>query len=162
HALRVWSGRLSLRELLRDGRLVGSCRDGRFSGPGFLDGPASPALAFFSLLSATGDEAWYGHAMELIGELDRFARPEGRFFSTPDDGPELLKRPFDLTDNPHPSGTAVAAEALFLASLYTGDPALRDRAGNAVAAIGAGVERAPTRVAPHPSVAAAVSRSLEP
>ncbi len=157
----VESGRFALRELHQDGRLVRSWRDGRVSGPGFLDDHASLALAFFSLFSATGDEAWYGHAMDLIGELDRFARPEGGFFSTPDDGPELLKRPFDLTDNPHPSGNAMAAEALFLASLYTGDPSLRDRAGNAVAAIGAVVERAPTMVAHHLSVADAMSRSLE-
>ena len=39
---------------------------------------------------------------------------------------ELIKRPKDIFDNPLPSGNSLAAEALLLLSLYTGDGELRE------------------------------------
>ncbi|HEX6947619.1 MAG TPA: thioredoxin domain-containing protein [Acidimicrobiia bacterium] len=157
----VRAGDFAVRELYGDDALVRSWRDGRASGPGFLDDHASLALGFFALYAATGDTNWYEQAMALVGELDRFSRPEGGFHTTPDDGPDLVKRPFDITDNPHPSGNAMAAEALLLASLYTGDATLRERAASAVAAARLVADRHPSMVAHHLSVADAMSRSLE-
>ncbi len=107
--------------LVVDGRLMRSWRHGRTSVPGFLDDHASMAVALFTLYAATGDVGWYDRATWLVSELGRFANPAGGFFSTPDDGETLLKRPDDSTDNPLPSGNALAAEALLIASLYTGD-----------------------------------------
>ncbi len=107
--------------LVVDGRLMRSWRQGRTSVPGFLDDHASMAVGLFTLYAATGDVGWYDRATWLVSELGRFANPAGGFFGTPDDGETLLKRPDDSTDNPLPSGNALAAEALLIASLYTSD-----------------------------------------
>nr|PZN36144.1 MAG: N-acylglucosamine 2-epimerase [Actinomycetota bacterium] len=160
-ATAIEAGRFARRELIRDGRPVRSWRDGRVSGPGYLDDHASLALGFFALYAATGDVAWYRAALGLVSELGRFARTDGGFWSTPAEGPELLKRPFDVTDNPHPSGNAMAAEALLLAHLYTGDASFRAQAEGAVRAASLVAARHPSMAAHHLSVADAMSRSLE-
>jgi uncharacterized protein len=73
----------------------------------------------------------------------------------------LVKRPFDVTDNPTPSGNALAAEALLLAYLYTGETSLRDAVEGCLAAVGELIPRYPTMVAHHLSVLDAMSRAKE-
>ncbi len=155
------AGRFAADHLAPGGAVVRSWRGGQASGPGFLDDHASLALGFFALYAATGDTEWFDRAMTLVQALARFARPDGGFFSTAEDGPDLLKRPFDFTDNPHPSGNAMAAEALFYAGLYTGEPSWREQAESAVASVGLLVTRHPTMVAHHLSVADALERGME-
>ncbi len=155
------AGHFAADRLALDGAVVRSWLDGRASGPGFLDDHASLALGYFSLYAASGDEVWFDRAMGLVSQLERFARPEGGFYSTAADGPDLLKRPFDITDNPHPSGNAMAAEALLLAALYTGEESWRERAESAVAASSLIMARHPTMVAHHMSVGNDMTRALE-
>lgn len=155
------AGRFAADHLAPGGAVVRSWRGGQASGPGFLDDHASLALGFFALYAATGDTEWFDRAMTLVQALARFARPDGGFFSTAEDGPDLLKRPFDFTDNPHPSGNAMAAEALFYAGLYTGEPSWREQAESAVASVGLLVTRHPAMVAHHLSVADALERGME-
>ncbi len=142
-----------MENLVVEGNLVRSWRDGRTSVPGFLEDHASLALGFYTLYAASGDEAWYRAATEMVGHFPRFSRPEGGFFSTPSNQSDLVKRPFDVTDNPHPSGNAMAAEALLLTALYTGEPRWREEADSALSAAGALVERYPSMVGHHLSVA---------
>jgi uncharacterized protein YyaL (SSP411 family) len=155
------AARFVLGELVVDGALMRSWREGRTSVPGFLDDHASMAVGLFSLYAATGELEWYRAAMNLVGELDRFANPDGGFYDTPDDGERLVKRPVDLTDNPLPSGSALAAEALLLASLYTGDAGLREKAEGALAAAGLLMTKYPSMVAHHLSVLHASRRTRE-
>ena len=147
------AARFVMDNLVVEGNLVRSWRDGRTSVSGFLEDHASLALGFYSLYAASGDESWYRAATDMVGQLQRFARPDGGFFSTPADRGDLVKRPFDVTDNPHPSGNAMAAEALLLTALYTGEPRWREQADSALSAAGALVERYPSMVGHHLSVA---------
>jgi uncharacterized protein YyaL (SSP411 family) len=149
-----------LAHLVVEGRLMRSWREGRVSVPGFLDDHASMALGLFSLYAATAEERWYREAMGLTDRLDDFARPAGGYYATGDDrGGMLIKRPFDFTDNPHPSGNALAAEALFLAGLYTGSN--RPGVDGALASAAVVMERHPSMVAHHLSVLDATTRSRE-
>jgi hypothetical protein len=142
-----------LENLTVGGRLMRSWREGRTSVAGFLDDHAGMAVGLLTLFAATGEERWYEGAIGLIHDLDRFARAAGGFYSTPDDAEGLVKRPTDLTDNPSPSGNALAAEALLLASLYTGNQSWREQSELAIAAAGALVERFPSMVGHHLAVA---------
>jgi uncharacterized protein YyaL (SSP411 family) len=147
--------------LVVDGRLMRSWRQGRTSVPGFLDDHASMAVGLFTLYAATGDVGWYDRATWLVSELGRFANPAGGFFSTPDDGETLLKRPDDSTDNPLPSGNALAAEALLIASLYTGD---RKTFAQAEAALGSAallMRQYPSMVGHHLAVLYSSRRTKE-
>ncbi|NIA26244.1 MAG: DUF255 domain-containing protein [Gammaproteobacteria bacterium] len=123
-----------------DGRLLRSWGKGRASVPAFADDYAATALGLFTLYQATGEVRWYTEAMRLIeGMVDLFADPDGGFFTTGADVEAPLARKRDHFDSPTPSANALAAEALLLASLYTGDADLRAhseralRAGAAVA-----------------------------
>jgi uncharacterized protein YyaL (SSP411 family) len=161
--LRLASGAavFALDELVVDGSLMRSWRQGQVSVPGFLDDHASMAVSLFILYSATGDVSWFERAMHLTHELDRFARDGGGFFSVAADQPRLVKRPFDLTDNPLPSGNALAAEALLMASLFTGDDAMREKADTALGAAGLLASRYPSMVAHHLAVALAARHTRE-
>jgi uncharacterized protein len=145
--------------LLVDGVLQRSWRGGRTSGPAFLDDYASLAVGLFSLYAATGDPEWYDQAMAFVEELHRFERPEGGYFTTATDS--LVVRPFDVFDNPHPSGNALAAEALFFAHLYTGEERWRAAGESALRAASALMNQHPSAVAHHLSVLDAMTRSLE-
>ncbi len=132
-----------------DGLLMRSWREGRTSVPGFLDDHASIAVGLFSLYAATGDIGWYRKAMTLVGRLESFRGPDGELYATSSDGELLIKRPRDHTDNPLPSGNALAAEALLLASLYTGEQELRAAAEQTLGAVGVLINRYPTMVGHH-------------
>jgi hypothetical protein len=119
------------------------------------------AVGLYALFAATAEEQWYRAADRLVGALGRFARPEGGFFTTSDDGETLMKRPFDVTDNPHPSGNALAAEALLMSSLYSGEAQRRSDADSALAAAGLLIERHPSMVAHHLSVLYSSRRTKE-
>ncbi len=75
-----------------------------------------------------------------------FADPAGGFFSTGADAEELIIRPKDQMDNPLPSGNSLAAEALLMLSLYTGDAEMRRLAEGAIRACGRLVEGYPAAV----------------
>ena len=143
------AARFIMARLAMDGRLQRSWRDGRVSVPGFLDDHAGMAMGLFALYAATGETEWYREAMRLTGQLERFANPDGGFYTTPDDGDALVKRPTDQADNPLPSGNALAAEALLMASLYTGEVDYRARAEAALRSVAALSERYPSMVGHH-------------
>ncbi len=147
--------------LIENGRLMRSWRDGRTSVPGFLDDHAAVAVGLFTLYSAGGEERWFETAIELVNHLDRFARHEGGFFSTSSDMEDLVKRPTDFTDNPLPSGNALAAEALLMAALYTGNSVWRESSGEALASAALLIERYPTMVGHHLAVARAALDTRE-
>ena len=131
------------------GGLARSWRDGRPSVPGFLDDHSAMAVGLFRLFAATGALRWYEKAMTLIERLDRFERPDGGFYSTDESGESLVKRPVDMTDNPLPSGNALAAEALLMAGSYTGDPTHYERMSSALESSALLIDRYPSMVARH-------------
>jgi hypothetical protein len=149
--------RFLIAEMLDDGRMARSWRRGSRSGPGFLDDHAAVAIGLFALYAATGEVGWFREARRLVGELmGRFADGEGGFFSTSSDADVLIKRPRDQFDNPSPSGSALAAEALLITSLYTGEGELRHAAERAIEASGVLLTRYPSGAAHHLSVLTAL------
>ena len=139
--------------LIVDSVLMRAWRDGQAKVPGFLEDYSSLALGMFSLYAATGDFEWYETAQRLTREIPvRFGDPEGGFFDTAADSESLIKRPKSLSDNPLPSGNAMAAEALLTLSSYTGEAELKELSIAAVTSSGALIERYPSMVAHHLSV----------
>ncbi|MDX1469415.1 MAG: thioredoxin domain-containing protein [Acidimicrobiia bacterium] len=155
------AARFCLTHLVREGRLMRSWREGRTSVPGFLDDHAALAVGLFSLFAATGEEEWYHHAIGLVGQLDRFAGPGGSVYATDDAASELPKRPTDFTDNPLPSGSALASEAFLIAGLYTGDNAYLARADDILGSVATLIDRFPSMVGHHLSVLHAARNSRE-
>ena len=150
-----------LRHLRAGDGLMRSWRDGRTSVPGFLDDHASMAVGLFTLFAATGEQRWYDAATSLVERLGLFAKPEGGFYATSEESGGLVKRPTDVTDNPLPSGSALAAEAFLLASLYTGNSEWRAISESALASVGLLVDRYPSMVGHHLAVAHAASDTKE-
>jgi uncharacterized protein YyaL (SSP411 family) len=148
--------------LLVEDTLMRSWRNGRTSVPGFLDDHAGLAVGLFTLYSATGEPRWYELAISLVGLFDMFANESGGFYSTRlETAKSLVKRPTDVTDNPLPSGNALAAEALLMASLFTGDEQVRVKAESALASVGMLADRYPSMVGHHLAVAHALSDTKE-
>ncbi|MGA7096572.1 MAG: thioredoxin domain-containing protein [Acidimicrobiia bacterium] len=139
-------------QMTDNGTLQRSWRDGINSGPGYLEDHASMALGLFSLHAATADKAWLDMASELVHALtERFADPEGGFFDTAEDT-TLMKRPKSQTDNPLPSGNAMAAEALLAMFAHTGEAHWLEASLGALRSAGLLMERYPSMVAHHLSV----------
>ncbi len=136
-------------EMTDKGILQRSWRDGISSGPGFLEDHASMALGLFSLHAATADKTWLDSAAGLVDAMSgRFADPDGGFFDTAADT-TLIKRPKSQTDNPLPSGNAMAAEALLAMYAHTGDARWLDDSLGTLRAAGLLMERYPSMVAHH-------------
>ena len=110
---------------------------------GFLDDYAGMGLGLLSLYAATGEVNWYTAAEKLIRAIpDRFEDADGTLYTS--SGADLFKRPRDLFDNPSPSGTSMAAEAMLWLSLYTGETELRTRAESYLRQLAALFSRYPT------------------
>jgi uncharacterized protein YyaL (SSP411 family) len=129
-----------------DGRLLRSWNNGRAAIRGYLDDYAGYALGLFTLYQATGEVEWYMEAERLTREMMTLFADGGRLFMTGSDAEQLITRPMDQMDNPLPSGSSLAVEALLWLSLYTGEAGLRE-AAEAVIRDGATlVEKYPTAV----------------
>ncbi len=140
--------------LVDEGTLMRAWREDRTSGRGFLDDHAGMAMGLFTLYAATGEERWYEQAIGLVNLLGLFVRPDGGFYSNSNhDADDLVKRPTDVTDNPLPSGNALAAEALLIASLLTANEQWRQMSESALAAVGLLADRYPSMVGHHLAVA---------
>jgi len=113
-----------------DGRLRRTSRDGRVgANAGVLEDYADVADGLLALQQATGSPRWLAAAGELLEVVrTRFADGQGGFFDTADDAETLVRRPWDPTDGPAPSGTAAAASALLTYSALTGRADARERA----------------------------------
>jgi uncharacterized protein YyaL (SSP411 family) len=125
--------------------------------PGFLDDYAAMAIGLFSLYAATGDVEWFEAAADLTRQIpSRFGDPEGGLYSS--EPSELPKRPKDQFDNPSPSGTSLAAEAMLFLSLYTGDEKERELAEEYLRSVGMLIDRYPTAAAHALAVIASLHR----
>jgi len=106
-----------------DGRLLRSWREGRTSGPAFLDDYAMMATACLSLYESTFDLRWMREARSLSADMIRLFRDSdgGGFFQAGSDADQLVVRPKELFDNAVPSGNSMAAEILQRLAHLTGD-----------------------------------------
>ena len=144
------TARFVLEHMVVDGILRRSWREGRPGVSGFLEDDAAMALGLFALYAATGENDWYEAASALTTAIpSRFGDPDGGFFDTAVDGESLIKRPKGQSDNPLPSGNAMAAEALLLLASYSGDLSHRDLAVDTLRSAGLLMDRYPSMVGHH-------------
>jgi uncharacterized protein YyaL (SSP411 family) len=126
-----------------EGRLQRAWRDGRVSGPAFLDDHALVALGFLTLFETTADVRWFSRARELAESIERlFIGAEGAS-TVGADAETLVVRPRERTDDVTPSGPAAAAELFVRLSHLTGDASLEEQGRELVAHAGDLPERAP-------------------
>ena len=128
-----------------DGRLFRSLRDGRTSGPGFLDDYADAAYGLLELHVATGELRWLLEARRLaLVAVDTFGDDEhGGFFLSPADGDPRVARTKDVQDTPIPSGNSMLAYVLLRLARIWGDDELERRAVSVFRLVEPALRRAP-------------------
>ena len=128
-----------------DGRVLRSIRDGRVSGPGFLDDHANVAHGLLELHVATGDVRWLREAHRIARlAVELFADDEnGGFFLAAHDGERLATRAKDLDDDPTPSGSSMLASVLVRLGRIWGDEDLVERGAGVLRLLAPAMERVP-------------------
>jgi len=131
------------------GRLVRSVRDGKASGPGFLDDYANAAHGLYELHVATGELRWLEESRRLaLLAVELFADDErGGFFLAPAEGERLVARRKELFDHPLPSGNSMLAYVLLRLARIWGDAELERRAVGVLRLLGDSLGRGPTEFA---------------
>ena len=142
-------GEFLLGPMSRDGRLVRSLRDGKASGPGFLDDYANVAHGLYELHVATGELRWLEESRRLAQlAVELFADDErGGFFLAPAEGEQLVARRKELYDHPVPSGNSMLAYVLLRLARIWGDDELERRAAGVLRLFGDSLGRGPTEFA---------------
>jgi uncharacterized protein YyaL (SSP411 family) len=132
-----------------EGRLVRSLREGKASGPGFLDDYANAAHGLYELHVATGELRWLEESRRLaLLAVELFADDEhGGFFLAPVEGEQLVARRKELYDHPVPSGNSMLAYVLLRLARIYGDDELEQRAVGVLRLFGESLGRGPTEFA---------------
>lgn len=109
-----------LREMLLEGRLRRSWRQGQTSPEVFLEDYAALILGLLELYHSDFNPRWFVAAQTLTQEMiTLFQDPDGGFFDTTQKAETVLLRPKDLQDNATPSGNALATEALLKMAAFS-------------------------------------------
>jgi uncharacterized protein YyaL (SSP411 family) len=118
------------REMVREGRVMRSHKEGVTRISGFLEDHAAVALGFLAVYEMTFDESWVDRAREIADAMIEWFWDDqlGAFFDTANDAEQLITRPRDFTDNAMPSGTSLAVDLLLHLSELQQDAELRRRA----------------------------------
>ena len=144
--LAIANGEFLFREMMRDGRVMRSHKDGVTRIPGFLEDHASVGLGFVALYELTFDLSWIQRALAIARSMTQWFRDDttGMFFDTASDAEQLITRPRDFSDNATPSGTSLAIELLLHLGDLTADDEMRR---NAISPL----ESSATAIAKYPS-----------
>lgn len=111
-----------LRELIRDGRLLRTYKDGQSKLNGYLEDYANVINGLLEVYQTTFEPRYFSEVRRLADSvLDHFAASDGGFFDTADDHETLIARPRSLQDNATPSGSSAMIKVLIVLSAYTGD-----------------------------------------
>jgi uncharacterized protein YyaL (SSP411 family) len=124
------NGEFLFTEMVRDGRVFRTHKDGVSRIPGFLEDHAAVALGALSVYELTFEAQWLDRARELASSIVQWFWDDeaGAFFDTASDHEELVTRPRDFTDNATPSGTSLAVELLLKLGDLGGDSDMTRRA----------------------------------
>jgi hypothetical protein len=111
-----------MRELIRDGRVLRTHKNGVSKLNGYLEDYACLIESLIETYQTTSDARYFIQARALADQvLIHFAAPEGGFFDTADDHETLIARPRGMQDNAVPSGNSKMARVLVLLTAYTGE-----------------------------------------
>jgi uncharacterized protein YyaL (SSP411 family) len=141
-------GRFLLREMITEGGLQRSWRQGAACYTAYLEDHAALGLGLLELYQLDFNPDWYQAAVDQ-GEqiLAHFIDAKGGFFDTRDDHERLIARPKSLQDNPTPSGNTLAISLLLRLAALTGDSRYLDPAEAAIRAMQGNAARHPTAFA---------------
>ena len=144
--LALANGEFLFREMVRDGRVTRSYKDGETRIPGFLEDHASVALGFVALYELTFDSIWIERAGVIAQSMSQWFRDDATsvFFDTASDAEQLITRPRDVSDNAMPSGTSLAVELLLHLGNLTADEEMRRNAISALESSATAVTRYPS------------------
>jgi uncharacterized protein YyaL (SSP411 family) len=146
-------------DLMPQGRLMASWKDGVAKHPAFLDDHAFLADAAVELLMARWRRRDLDLAITLCDELlARFAAPEGGFYFTSDRHEALAIRPRQFADEALPSGNGVAARVLQRLGWLLGESRYLEAAERTLRAGWAAIERHPHA---HPTLLSVLADTLE-
>ena len=149
------------RELVVDGRLMATWKDGRARHPAYLDDFAFLLDAALEVLQLRWSRADLEFAVALADDLlARFEDPHGGgFLFTASDHEALLERPRPLADDALPAGNGIAALALNRLGCLLGEPRYLAAAERAVRSALPVVQRAPFA---HCTLLDALEEQLDP
>jgi len=144
--LALANGEFLFREMVRDGRVMRSHKDGQTRIPGFLEDHAAVALGFIALYELTFDVIWIERAEAIAQSMIQWFRDDstGVFFDTASDAEKLITRPRDISDNAQPSGTSLAVELLLHLGDLTGDDAMRSGATSVLESTATAITKYPS------------------
>ncbi len=113
----------ALSELLNDGRVIRTWKDGRGKLNGYIEDHANLADGLIELFKVTGDVKYFDAARTLADNMitEFWDEESGGFFFTSKDHEELIVRNKDFYDNATPSGNSVAADVLSKLAKLTGE-----------------------------------------
>ncbi len=131
--------------MLRDGRLLATWRDGRARLNAYLDDHALLADGVLALLQCRWRDGDLGFATLLADALlERFHDPRGGgFFFTSRDHERLIHRPKPMADDALPSGNGVAARVLARLGHLLGETRYLDAAESTLRAAWRGIQQVP-------------------
>ncbi|MFV1857722.1 MAG: thioredoxin domain-containing protein, partial [Anaerolineales bacterium] len=137
-----------LDNLVVDGRLLRSWREGEARYTAYLEDHAALGLGLLALYQADFDPRWYREAVSHADEiLEAFADPQGGFFDTRHDHEQLIGRPKSIQDSPTPSGNTLAVTLLLTLGAYEGETRYIEPAESALRAMALTAPQHPTAFA---------------
>ena len=123
-----------LTNLLRDGRLLRTYKDGRAKLNGYLEDYAFIIDGLLALHEVNFSRDTLDAAIRLGNAMVElfWDAASGQFFDTGRDHEELVVRPKDVTDNAIPCGSSMAVDVLLRLAVITGDGDMERRASTAL------------------------------
>ena len=131
------SAEFLLANLLRDGRLLRTYKDGDAKLNGYLEDYAFLIDGLLALHEVSFDRGHLQMAVQLGNSMVElfWDAATGQFFDTGHDHEQLVVRPKDLTDNAIPCGSSMAVDALLRLAVITGDGDTERRASMALRSV---------------------------
>jgi uncharacterized protein len=122
-AVAVRNAEFLTRQMVREGRLRRSWKDGQARITGYLEDYSMVGAGLLALYEATFDRRWLDESRRLADEaLGLFwSADREAFFDTGHDQEALVVRPRNLFDNAVPSGTSVAIDWLLRLAVILGE-----------------------------------------
>ncbi len=134
------------REMVKNGRVMRTHKEGVTRISSFLEDHASVALGFLAVYELTFDQRWVERAEEIARAMIEWFWDDsmGAFFDTARDAEQLITRPREVTDNAIPSGTSLAVELLLHLSELQQNTEYRRRADFTLQSLADPVAKFPT------------------
>ena len=131
------SAEFLLTNLLRDGRLLRTYKDGTAKLNGYLEDYAFLIDGLLALHEVNFSRETLDAAIALGNDMIAlfWDAASGQFFDTGHDHEQLVVRPKDLTDNAIPCGSSMAVSALLRLAVITGNGDMERRASEALRAV---------------------------